>query len=170
MTKTKTADRIDAERLERALNAAGAQGWHVDRSGTLEQRFNSLREQIGGNILIAVSTLAEAEDALASSGVNLDEHGTPKQRAELAKQREAEAAAQEQAQADAGAQAEAAAATAEAERQAAEHMQVQAVLAAQRERELEQLEQAAAQATEEAKVLAGRLKDARASLKRRATA
>jgi hypothetical protein len=165
MTKTKTADRINGERLARAENACGSQGWHVSRQGSPAERFNSIREQIGGNLLVAVSTLDEAEAALAGSGVNLDEHSTPKQMAVLVKQREAQAAAQEQQQAEAEAQAEADAAAAEAEREAAAHVQAQATLAAQAEREVEQLEQAAAQAAEEAKVLADRLKDARATLK-----
>jgi hypothetical protein len=170
MTKTRTnPDRIDTERLARAENACGSQGWHVSRQGSPAERLNSIREQIGGNLLVSVSTLDEAEAALRASGLDLDEHSTPKQRAALVKQREAEAAAQEQAQAEAEAQAEAAAFAAESEREAAAHVQAQAVLAVQREREVEQLEQAAAQAADEAKVLAGRLKALKAE-RRRASA
>jgi hypothetical protein len=170
MKTKKPADRIDAERLERALNAAGAQGWTVRRDGSAAELLNSLREALGGNALVSVATLDEAEDALRAIGLDLDQHSTPRQRAALVKQREAEAAAEEKRQADAVAQAEAAAAAAEAEREAAALVTAQATLAVQREREVEQLEQAAAQAAEEARVLAARLKDARKAAKKGASA
>jgi UPF0755 protein len=168
-TKTKTkatpADRIDAERLARAENAAGSQGWAgIDRQGSPSERLARLREVIGANMLVSASTLDQVEDALRAAGLDLDEHGTPRQRAEIETRRAAEAAAQEQARADAVAKAEKAAAAAEKEREAAAHVQAQAVLAAQRERDVEQLEQAAAQAADEAKVFADRLKAAKVEL------
>lgn len=171
-TKTKP-DRIDLERLARLENACGSQGWNIgDRQGPAAERFNRVREAIGANRLITVATIDEAEDALASVGLDLDEHSTPKQRAALVERREAEQAAQEQAQAEAEARAEAEAAAREATNAATEEQAARRAVLEQAEREAEVLEGAAARLAEEQKGIADALKSARDRLKaaRRASA
>jgi hypothetical protein len=156
---------IDPERLERAENAAGSQGWPgVDRQGSRAERFDRLREAIGGNLGVSVATLEEVEDALRAIGLNLDEHETGRQREERLAQQEADRAVQEAKRQAAEEEGARLAVQAQADAEAEVAAQVARLRLERAERHADQLAEDAKVKREEARVIEARAKQATAEL------